>query len=149
MRYVISYLQCSAVLIFFSILFPFSFHNYYASQHFCTSTIPVNGGWGWWQEWSACSQSCLGGLRERRRICDGPPPMNGGDDCVDSTPGAPGEQWQEAECNTGPCQGNREYIYSDDVGATSSAKPQLYITQNSFSSNIVFKVFFLVFQTIT
>ncbi|KAL7059510.1 hypothetical protein AAHC03_013996 [Spirometra sp. Aus1] len=47
-------------------------------QKFC----PVDGVWGQWSPWSACSSPCGSGLRHRTRRCDSPPPSNGGKPCV-------------------------------------------------------------------
>ncbi|VDL94587.1 unnamed protein product [Schistocephalus solidus] len=47
-------------------------------QKFC----PVDGVWGQWSPWTACSSPCGSGLRHRTRRCDSPPPSNGGKPCV-------------------------------------------------------------------
>ncbi|XP_014488967.1 PREDICTED: semaphorin-5B isoform X2 [Dinoponera quadriceps] len=52
---------------------------------------PQNGQWSSWGSWDECSQPC-GGIRMRKRICDNPPPKNGGLDC-------PGCDFQFEECN--------------------------------------------------
>ncbi|XP_068695608.1 A disintegrin and metalloproteinase with thrombospondin motifs 6-like [Montipora foliosa] len=41
----------------------------------------VDGGYGHWGEWSNCSHSCGGGLRNRKRLCDNPKPQHGGKIC--------------------------------------------------------------------
>ncbi|XP_076749632.1 thrombospondin-1 like protein golden goal isoform X1 [Xylocopa sonorina] len=38
-------------------------------------------GWGPWSPWSACSSSCFGGVRNRYRFCDTPPPKYGTEFC--------------------------------------------------------------------
>ena len=48
------------------------------------SSVPKNGGWGSWTEWSHCSVSCGEGYIHRTRICDNPPPMYGGLNCSGS-----------------------------------------------------------------
>ncbi|KAI0218720.1 hypothetical protein LSAT2_029589 [Lamellibrachia satsuma] len=44
----------------------------------------VVGGWGSWTVWSACTDSCGMGVQTRSRLCDNPPPANGGSDCIGS-----------------------------------------------------------------
>ena len=44
--------------------------------------VAVDGGWGHWSPYGACSVDCGGGLRNRTRCCDNPWPMNGGRDCL-------------------------------------------------------------------
>uniref|UniRef100_A0A5K3F2B7 Hemicentin-1 n=1 Tax=Mesocestoides corti TaxID=53468 RepID=A0A5K3F2B7_MESCO len=60
-------------------------------QAFC----PVDGVWGSWTPWSACSSSCGAGLRQRSRKCDSPPPSNGGKPC-------PGEPMEDMLCEDLP-----------------------------------------------
>ncbi|XP_071877325.1 thrombospondin-1 like protein golden goal isoform X2 [Bombus fervidus] len=38
-------------------------------------------GWGPWSPWSPCSSSCFGGIRNRYRFCDTPPPKYGARFC--------------------------------------------------------------------
>ena len=53
---------------------------FYPTEDTCTS--PIDGEWGAWTSWSACSLGCSGySTRERRRECDDPEPANGGMDC--------------------------------------------------------------------
>jgi len=59
-------------------------------------TKPVDGNWGAWGEWSACSESCGGGNQARRRLCNNPPPKNGGRNCV-------GANSQSQKCNAQQC----------------------------------------------
>ncbi|XP_014612298.1 PREDICTED: uncharacterized protein LOC106791281 isoform X3 [Polistes canadensis] len=44
----------------------------------CIPTFPFKendaGGWGSWSPWTPCSSSCIGGIRNRYRFCDNPPP---------------------------------------------------------------------------
>nr|XP_061818785.1 A disintegrin and metalloproteinase with thrombospondin motifs 2-like [Nerophis lumbriciformis] len=40
-----------------------------------------DGEWGSWSSYSSCSRTCGGGVRIRTRICDNPPPANGGRTC--------------------------------------------------------------------
>ena len=55
-----------------------------------------HGHYGEWAAWSQCSQSCEGGVQLRHRVCDSPPPTEGGDDCVGAPTG-------ERMCNLHPC----------------------------------------------
>ncbi|XP_059171308.1 sushi, von Willebrand factor type A, EGF and pentraxin domain-containing protein 1-like isoform X2 [Physella acuta] len=48
------------------------------------TACPVNGNFGAWSEWSQCSATCGGGTSTRRRLCDNPPPSNGGEQCDSS-----------------------------------------------------------------
>lgn len=57
----------------------------------------IDGNWGEWTMWTACSRTCAGGVRFRERACDNPPPSNGGKACQ-------GEGEAEEECNTEACQ---------------------------------------------
>ncbi len=54
--------------------------------------ITVDGGWGEWANWSACSKTCGGvtGTRSRSRQCDTPATQYGGADCAD--PGTEAEE---------------------------------------------------------
>eukprot|EP00993_Chasmostoma_nieuportense_P005588 NODE_620_length_2008_cov_220.447103_g576_i0.p1 GENE.NODE_620_length_2008_cov_220.447103_g576_i0~~NODE_620_length_2008_cov_220.447103_g576_i0.p1 ORF type:complete len:643 (-),score=45.94 NODE_620_length_2008_cov_220.447103_g576_i0:79-1953(-) len=56
----------------------------------------VNGGFGAWGSWSACSTTCDQGTRSRTRSCNNPVPAAGGLDCV-------GETIQFENCNNAAC----------------------------------------------
>ena len=58
---------------------------------------PVSGSWGEWRDWSQCSQTCGGGTKTRRRLCDNPSPAFGGADC-------PGDHSQQRQCNSHQCE---------------------------------------------
>jgi len=60
---------------------------------------PVNGTWGEWSKYGACSNTCDGGQKKRSRSCDNPAPANGGKDC-------PGKGEMSTDCNTQPCPVN-------------------------------------------
>ncbi|CAF1679281.1 unnamed protein product [Rotaria magnacalcarata] len=51
----------------------------------CNTNIscPVDGGWGPWTNWTACSSgTCAAGSSYQFRTCDNPPPSNGGQMCT-------------------------------------------------------------------
>ncbi|XP_064611242.1 uncharacterized protein LOC135475322 isoform X2 [Liolophura sinensis] len=61
---------------------------------------PVDGGWSVWGNWSLCSSPCgTDGFSTRRRFCDNPTPMHGGQDCGDSLY----DGVEIRECNRIPC----------------------------------------------
>ncbi|GLH12202.1 Semaphorin-2A [Gryllus bimaculatus] len=80
------------------------------SEIYCTSNPPCpvltppprDGQWGEWGEWNTCSQACGGGFRVRRRVCDSPPPENGGQDCQ-------GCHLSYETCNMQPCPEGKKY----------------------------------------
>lgn len=43
--------------------------------------VPVNGNWGRWGPWTACTVSCGQGYQTRSRKCDEPKPLYGGKYC--------------------------------------------------------------------
>ncbi|KAI6654174.1 Coadhesin [Oopsacas minuta] len=45
-------------------------------------TVPVDGMWGEWNDWSSCTATCGDGIITRYRECDSPAPSHGGVDCV-------------------------------------------------------------------
>ncbi|PIK56166.1 putative thrombospondin-1 [Apostichopus japonicus] len=66
-------------------------------QRICVRTpCAVDGKWGMYSLWSACTKSCDGGCGERSRQCDNPPPSHGGVNCT-------GPTVQREMCNTQPC----------------------------------------------
>ena len=40
---------------------------------------PVDGQWGYWSDWSTCTQPCAGGIKQRLRNCEDPRPLFGGE----------------------------------------------------------------------
>ena len=58
----------------------------------------MNGGWGPWSLWSACTTSCGPGTRERKRSCVNPAPKNGGKPCS-------GAEQEVGDCSYRPCPG--------------------------------------------
>ncbi|CAG2195916.1 Hemicentin-1 [Mytilus edulis] len=64
-----------------------------------TISCPViDGGWSKWAKWTDCTKLCNGGLMERARTCDSPPPINGGLYCN-------GTSIEANLCNTDSCSG--------------------------------------------
>lgn len=59
---------------------------------FTTDVNARRASWSSWSSWSACSQTCNGGTRIRRRTCVG------GVSCI-------GTNVQEQQCNTQSCPG--------------------------------------------
>ena len=53
-------------------------------QLFYNYVVVVDGGWGDWSEFSACSASCGDRSEQRTRNCDNPAPQNDGSDCQGS-----------------------------------------------------------------
>ena len=47
----------------------------------------IPGDWTAWGDWSTCSRSCGGGVRERRRRCDNPKASCGGPECIGNEEG--------------------------------------------------------------
>ena len=75
----------------------------YGSLHFATNTlkrqyVTVNGGWGYWSNWSSCSKTCDTGSMSRSRSCNNPYPAYGGSYCS-------GYSSESANCNTNTCPG--------------------------------------------
>jgi len=60
---------------------------------------PVDGSWGSWGNYTSCSRTCGGGIQTWKRVCDNPPPSNGGRSCE-------GYGTQCRQCNTQMCQGD-------------------------------------------
>ena len=59
----------------------------------------VHGGFSEWSTWTECDKQCGGGLRNKTRVCNNPPPQNNGNECV-------GELLVTEECNVQYCPGN-------------------------------------------
>ena len=52
---------------------------------YCLLAGPLDGEWGAWTPWTQCPQKCGipgGTVLKRTRLCNRPPPMNGGKQCV-------------------------------------------------------------------
>ena len=63
----------------------------------------IDGEWGSWQSWTACSNTCGGGSRSRQRTCSNLPPVNGGKTCT-------GSSSESSECNTNECKGKFQSV---------------------------------------
>ncbi|VDI83382.1 Hypothetical predicted protein [Mytilus galloprovincialis] len=50
-----------------------------------THECPIDGAWSEWSSWNICSVTCNGGIHDRNRKCDHPPPSNGGMYCNGTT----------------------------------------------------------------
>ncbi|XP_075984423.1 semaphorin 5c [Anticarsia gemmatalis] len=64
----------------------------------------IDGGWSDWGPWSACASNpggtgCgpSGGMKERKRECNNPPPKNGGAECE-------GLSVEKVPCDMSPCE---------------------------------------------
>ncbi|XP_075041291.1 hemicentin-2 [Mixophyes fleayi] len=58
--------------------------------------VYANGGFSEWQEWGPCTRTCGMGVQERARLCNNPPPSNGGTPCM-------GRDVDVRTCNLLPC----------------------------------------------
>ncbi|XP_035694586.1 delta-like protein 1 [Branchiostoma floridae] len=67
--------------------------GYYGT--FCEEKLG-DGRWSPWLEWSPCTQTCGGGVHTRQRLCNNPPPAEGGKPCE-------GPSSEEQACNTDKC----------------------------------------------
>ena len=74
--------------------------HFVAGQFFTqlTSVFIVNGGWGTWGKWQACSKKCGTGTQHRSRFCNRPSPAHGGKHCS-------GQSRQTRKCNIQHCPG--------------------------------------------
>ena len=72
--------------------------------------LVVDGGFGDWSEWGACSAACGEGQSVRRRLCDHPAPQYGGRKCE-------GPAEESKTCIDVPCPapppgpGNHIYLF--------------------------------------
>ena len=70
----------------------------YEIETTCDISIPVDGGYSDFGDWSACSVPCGEGTQTRTRTCTNPAPAHGGADCV-------GEASQTQTCKENDCPG--------------------------------------------
>ena len=69
---------------------------------------PQDGGWGPWTHWSNCPKPCglsPGVLIKRTRLCNNPPPQNGGKKCN-------GNATEEVLSCFEPCPGGVVHLYT-------------------------------------
>lgn len=62
--------------------------------------VCVDGNWGAWNGWSACSRSCGRGLQKRTRTCSNPIPKGGGRSCS-----GPNQQMRNCKVRDCPVHG--------------------------------------------
>jgi len=67
-------------------------------------SCPVNGGYTEWSEFSECTVTCGGGVRERTRECSNPAPENNGIDCEKLGPAKESDICNNEACPTEPPQ---------------------------------------------
>uniref|UniRef100_A0A7M4G3I1 Thrombospondin 1 n=1 Tax=Crocodylus porosus TaxID=8502 RepID=A0A7M4G3I1_CROPO len=70
---------------------------------------PINGNWGPWSPWDACTVTCGGGLQKHSRLCNNPEPQYGGKDCVGEPTGT------RDNCPNLPNSGQEDYD-KDGIG---------------------------------
>jgi len=78
---------------------------HYHLSLFVFSIAPIDGHWGRWSSWSPCDAPCGAGNHNRTRLCDDPPPQNGGKQCV-------GDSNQTKNCFAKTC-GLGQYIFME------------------------------------
>lgn len=71
----------------------------------------MNGGWSSWDLLSACSRTCGGGVRVKRRYCNNPEPQYGGNPCS-------GSDSMAEMCNVQACSTSQEQFKADQCAAT-------------------------------
>lgn len=65
----------------------------------------MRGKWGAWTEFTACSEPCGGGVKERRRHCDKPADRSGRFHRCE------GPDTESKPCNTHACEGEGMYLH--------------------------------------
>ena len=65
----------------------------------------VHGKWSQWTDLNSCSETCGGGIKSSKRVCDNPAPKNMGNICEGNA------RTDTKECNDQNCPGTK-YIYS-------------------------------------
>merc|ERR1719334_3060394 len=78
-----------------------------------TQRCKVNGGFGAWSAYGACSTTCGAGTKKRIRQCNNPAPAHGGADCV-------GPTYETAACKVKECPVNGGWGNYSAYGACST-----------------------------
>ncbi|XP_072015024.1 A disintegrin and metalloproteinase with thrombospondin motifs 1-like [Amphiura filiformis] len=73
----------------------------------------VDGGWSSWGGFSTCSRTCGGGVSSRKRLCNNPPPQNGGALCE-------GNDAEHNLCNRDDCATSQPDFAHDQCAITNS-----------------------------
>lgn len=90
------------VLLFFFYLvwlfFPHFFVHFSLDCILTFVSFTVDGGFGLWSSWTACSKTCGTGSQSRSRPCNNPTPTGGGQNCT-------GDSSQAKSCKIKSCPG--------------------------------------------
>ena len=107
---------CCFFFILFDYFFPiFSFISHLIASFQCNTvtrlnteacylffftfvSFTVDGGFGLWSSWTACSKTCGTGSQSRSRPCNNPTPIGGGQNCT-------GDSSQAKSCKIKSCPG--------------------------------------------
>lgn len=97
-----------------------------------TQACPIDGNWGTFGSWSACTKDCGGGTQSRSRSCNSPPPAFGGKNCS-------GSGVESRSCNSHLCPvtpspdlnggGTVEYDHPDKIEENKAINALVSTTQ--------------------